>query len=127
VILTVSGDPRDAERVCARILELDELEAGAHYVMALCREHARDLAGAADHDRYALYLDPTFSMPHLHLGLMAKRAGDRDAARRELARALVLLAAEEPSRVLLHGGGFTREALVALCRSELRACGGSAW
>jgi chemotaxis protein methyltransferase CheR len=125
VLLTVSGDPREAERVCRRLLELDELNAEAHYVMALCREHARDLAGAASHDHYASYLDPTFAMPRLHLGLMASRAGERDAARRELARALVLLAAEEGSRILLLGGGFRREALVALCSAELRACGGA--
>jgi chemotaxis protein methyltransferase CheR len=126
VLLTVGGDTAGAERVCARILELDELRAEAHYLMALCREHGGDRAGAADHDRYALYLDPTFSMPRLHLGLMAARGGERDTARRELARALVLLAAEAPSRILLLGGGFTREALVQLCRAELRAAGGTA-
>jgi chemotaxis protein methyltransferase CheR len=126
VLLTISGDPREAERVCARLFELDELNAEAHYVMALCREHARDLGGAANHDHYALYLDPTFAMPRLHLGLMASRAGQRDAAARELARALVLLSAEDGSRLLLLGGGFRREALVALCSAELRSCGGTA-
>jgi chemotaxis protein methyltransferase CheR len=125
VLLTVSGDPREAERVCARLFALDELNAEAHYVMGLCREHARDLTGAASHDHYAIYLDPTFAMPRLHLGLMASRAGDREVARRELSRALVLLAAEEGSRILLLGGGFRREALVALCSAELRACGGA--
>jgi chemotaxis protein methyltransferase CheR len=124
VLLTISGDPREGERACARLLALDELNAEAHYVMALCREHARDLAGAADHDHYALYLDPTFAMPRLHLGLMASRAGQRELARRELARAQVLLAAEDGSRLLLLGGGFRREALAALCAAELRACGG---
>jgi chemotaxis protein methyltransferase CheR len=124
VLLTISGDPREAERVCARLLVLDELNAEAHYVMALCREHARDLEGAANHDRYALYLDPTFSMPRLHLGLMASRAGQHETARRELARAQVLLAGEDGSRLLLLGGGFRREALAALCAAELRACGG---
>jgi chemotaxis protein methyltransferase CheR len=126
VLLTISGDPREAERVCARLFALDELNAEAHYVMALCREHARDLAGAADHDHYALHLDPTFAMPRLHLGLMGVRAGQPDAARRELSRALALLAAEDGSRLLLLGGGFRREALVALCAAELRACGGDA-
>jgi chemotaxis protein methyltransferase CheR len=126
VLLTISGDPREAERVCARLFALDELNAEAHYVMALCREHARDLAGAADHDHYALYLDPTFAMPRLHLGLMGVRAGQPDVARRELSRALALLAAEDGSRLLLLGGGFRREALLGLCAAELRACGGEA-
>jgi chemotaxis protein methyltransferase CheR len=126
VLLTISGDPREAEQVCARLFALDELNAEAHYVMALCREHARDLAGAADHDHYALYLDPTFAMPRLHLGLMAVRAGQPDVARRELSRALALLAAEDGSRLLLLGGGFRREALLGLCAAELRVCGGEA-
>jgi len=125
VLLTTSGDVAGAERVCARILERDELNAEAHYLRALCREHAGDVAAAADHDRYALYLDPTFSMPRLHLGLLAKRAGDLELARRELSRALVLLAGEEGSRILLLGGGFTRDALLDLCRAELGASGGT--
>jgi chemotaxis protein methyltransferase CheR len=124
VLLASSGDPAAAERACARILELDELNAEAHYVKALCRDHAGDLAGAANHDHYALYLDPTFAMPRLHLGLLAKRAGDLDAARRELSRAVALLAGEDGSRLLLLGGGFGRDALLELCRTELRACGG---
>jgi chemotaxis protein methyltransferase CheR len=126
VLLAQSGDPGGAERVCGRILELDELNAEAHYVKALCREYAGDRAAAADHDRYALYLDPTFAMPRLHLGLMAKRAGDADGERRELSRAVTLLTAEDPSRILLLGGGFARDALVELCRAELRTCGGAA-
>ena len=126
VLLTISGDPAEAERVCGRLLALDELNAEAHYVMALCREHTGDLAGASNHDHYALYLDPTFAMPRLHLGLMASRAGQPEAARRELARAQVLLAAEDGSRLLLLGGGFRREALAALCAAELRTCGGGA-
>jgi chemotaxis protein methyltransferase CheR len=125
VLLASRSEPEQAERICTRILELDELNAEAHYVMALCREHAGDRAGAADHDHYALYLDPSFAMPRLHLGLLAKRGGDREGARRELGRARAALAAEDPSRLLLLGGGFGRDALVELCRAELRACGGN--
>jgi chemotaxis protein methyltransferase CheR len=72
-----------------------------------------------------VYLDPSFSAPRLHLGLLAQKSGDRAAARRDLAQALALLAREDASRLLLFGGGFSREALVALCRAELAACGGS--
>jgi chemotaxis protein methyltransferase CheR len=124
VLLMSAGDGPAAERACARILELDDLDAEAHYVMALCREHAGDRPGAASRDGYALYLDPAFAMPRLHLGLMAKRSGDLERARREMSRALVLLAGESGSRILLLGGGFTRDALIDLCRAELRACGG---
>ncbi len=123
VLLASSGDPSAAEAVCTRILERDELNAEAHYVMALCREHDGDRVAAANHDHYALYLDPSFAMPRLHLGLLAKRAGDLRAAARELSSALLLLAGEDASRILLLGGGFSRDALVELCRAELRACG----
>ncbi len=125
VLLTNGGDLPEAERVCQHVLSLDELSAGAHYLMALCREHAGDQAGAVQHDQTAAYLDSAFAMPHLHLGLVAKRSADVDTARRELGQALPLLDREDASRILLFGGGFTREALVEFCRAELRACGGA--
>lgn len=125
VLLTNSGNLSEAEKVCRHVLNLDELNAGAHYLMALCREHAGDQQGAVQHDQTATYLDSAFAMPHLHLGLVAKRSADVETARRELGRALPLLDREDASRILLFGGGFTREALVEFCRAELRACGGA--
>jgi len=112
-----------AQAVCQELLERDALNAGAHYVLALCREGAGDLRGAVEHNQRAVYLDSQFAMPHLHLGLLAKRRGDQDVAARELQRAMVLLQNEDPARVLLFGGGFRREALVALCRAECASTG----
>src|SRR5262249_46919469 len=102
VLLTHGGDLAEAERVCARLMEVDELNAGAHYLTALCRER-NDRASAIDHDQLATYLDPGFAMPRLHLGLLARRAGEQDTARRELSHALVLLQREDASRLLLFG------------------------
>jgi chemotaxis protein methyltransferase CheR len=79
-----------------------------------------------EHDLAAAYLEPDFAMPHLHMGLLAKRAGQLDTARTELGQGLILLPREDVSRILLFGGGFSRDALVELCRSELRRCGGHA-
>jgi chemotaxis protein methyltransferase CheR len=126
VLQQQSGKLAEAEQTCRRLLEIDDLSAGAHYVLALCRENAGDLTGAAEHDRVAAYLDPAFAMPRLHLGLLARRGGERDAARRELAQALILLEGESTARLLMFGGGFNREALVALCRATLAECGGRA-
>jgi chemotaxis protein methyltransferase CheR len=126
VLFTNAGRIADAEAVCVRLLENDELNAGAHYLKALCREHAGDRPGAAEHDRIASHLDPAFAMPHLHAGLLAKRAGDALVARRELGQARLLLEREDTSRVVLFGGGFSREALTALCRAELAKLGGPA-
>jgi chemotaxis protein methyltransferase CheR len=124
VLLTNNGRLDESEEVCSRLLALDELNAGAHYLMALCREHAGDSTGAIEHGQTAIYLDAGFAMPHLHLGIMAKRSGDAATAQRELGQASILLAREDASRLLLFGGGFSRDTLLQLCRTELRAAGG---
>lgn len=124
-LLTHGGELRQAEEACAQLLAVDGLNAGAHYLLALCKEAASERAAAAEHQAVAIYLDPGFAMPRLHLGLLARRSGDLASARRELSRAMLLLQQEEPSRLLLFGGGFSREALVSLCKAELVAAGGA--
>jgi len=44
---------------------------------------------------------------------------------RELTQARALLEREEASRVLLFGGGFSRQALVDLCAAEVASCRGA--
>jgi chemotaxis protein methyltransferase CheR len=122
-LLAQSGQFAAAEIACQRLVVIDELNAGAHYLLALSREHAGDRDGAGEHDRIATYLDPAFAMPRLHLGLLARRAGDLETARRELSQALILLKREDAGRLLLFGGGFNREALSALCETALKECG----
>jgi chemotaxis protein methyltransferase CheR len=123
VLLANSGAVSEAEAMCTQILAGNDLHAGARYVLALCREHVGDRAAALEHNRVASYIDARFAMPHLHLGLLARREGDTDRARQELGRAAALLELEDASRILLFGGGFSREALIDLCRREIRACG----
>ena len=123
VLLVHCARPQEAEGFCRMLLELDEFNAGAHYVLALCREAAGDPRSAIDHDQSAAYLDHTFAMPRLHQGLLAKRLGDHEVAARELGQALVLLQREDPSRLLLFGGGFGRQALIALCEAKLAGSG----
>ena len=119
-----AGNAREAERLCAAVLAADDLNAGARYVMALCRETAGDPGGAEEHDRAAAYLDPSFAMPRIHLGFLRRKSGDLAAARVEFERALALLPGEDASRILVLGGGFGREALMRLCRAEIRLCEG---
>lgn len=125
VLLTHNSELSAAEDACHRLLGMDDQNAGAHYVLALCREAAGDRRAAGEQYRQASYLAPSFAMPRLHLGLLARRSGDRVLARRELGHALALLQGEDPSRLLLFGGGFQKEALLALCRAELGAVGGA--
>jgi chemotaxis protein methyltransferase CheR len=125
VLLTHSGQLVAAETSCQQLLELDELSAGAHYLLALCHERKGQLDAAQEHDQTAIYLDPSLAMPRLHLGLLARRAGDRQTARRELTQAALLLEREDASRLLMYGGGFGRTGLISLCRSELERLGES--
>jgi chemotaxis protein methyltransferase CheR len=118
-ILTHQGELAEAEKCCLELLRFDDLNAGAHYLLALCCERRGHGPAAVEHDLTAVYLDAGFAMPHLHLGLMARRRRNADAARHELTQALSLLEREDASRLLLFGGGFSRAALLALCRSEL--------
>jgi len=124
VLLVHGGLLEQAEIACHRLLAIDGLNAGAYYVLALCCEGAGDHAGATERDQVAIYLDPAFAMPHLHLGLLARRAGEHQAARRELEQAVDLLRREDASRLLLFGGGFDRASLLALCHAEMRAIEG---
>lgn len=120
-----TGRSEAALAECAALLELNDLNAEAHFVVALCREQQNDPAAACRHSRSASYLDSNFAMPHLQLGRLARRSGDPNTARRELTLALDLLTREAPLRIALFGGGFDREALRDICRGELAACGGN--
>lgn len=123
VSLSHSGALGAAQAACRVLLEQDELNAGAYYVLALCCEGTGDFLGAVENNQTATYLDPSFAMPRLHLGLLARRRGEALGAQRDLAQALLLLQKEDVSRLLLFGGGFKREALIALCRAELSHLG----
>jgi chemotaxis protein methyltransferase CheR len=123
VLLIQCGRTDRAAETCGRLLEGHGADAGAHYLLGLCRESTGDATAATEHNRVAAHLDPTFALPRLRLGILARRSGDVDTARRELGHALGLLSREDPHRLLLFAGGFARSALTELCRSELAACG----
>lgn len=120
------GQFDEAEQICLRLIRHHaegDHGAAAHYLLGLCYEHAGDRARAKDHHRSAIRLDPYFAMPHLHLGLLARRDGDTHRARAEMRLAVDLVGCERPDRILLFGGGFQRNALLELCRAELSAVG----
>lgn len=119
VTLAQSGHCGEAQACCERILAGDTLHAGAQYVLGLCHESGGNVPAALEHYQNAAYLDPDFAMARLHTGLLLRRQGERGGARRELQRAATLLATEDPSRLLLFGGGFPREALLGMCRAHL--------
>ncbi len=122
-LLVNAGELDDAKQACSTLLRTDDLNAGAHYLLGVCCEGAKELDQAFRHHRLAAHLDARFAMPRVHLGLMSRRLGNIDDAKRELHEAIELLEYEDPVRLVLFGGGFSRVALLALCRSELDACG----
>jgi chemotaxis protein methyltransferase CheR len=123
VLLAHAGRLDEAEMVCRRLLDTDGLYADAHHLLAVCLEDGASAEVAIGHYRLAAYLDATFAMPRLRLGLLARRRGDHRTAHPELDRALILLRDERDERIALFGGGFGRIALTTLCRAELDAIG----
>jgi len=122
ILLVQDGQVAAARDVCSVLLAADEMSAGANYILGLCFEGAGDSRKAAHHYSIAAHLDPQFAMPAFRRGLLARRAGRLDEARRDLSLALELLQREDVSRLLLFGGGFTRSTLATLCQAEIKAC-----
>lgn len=119
------GNTAEAEQTCSRLIEVSNMDASAHYLMALCREQRGDLYGAIEQDEIAAYLDPTFSMPQLHKGMLSCRTGNVESGRRSLEKSLELLRTEDSARILLLGGGFHRQSLIHACKRELARCKGA--
>jgi chemotaxis protein methyltransferase CheR len=123
VVLTHAGRFADARAACTELLAVDGASSGANYLLALCCDSTGDTDGAAQLATRAAELDPSFAMPRVHLGLLARRSGNRELASRELKRAIALLEREAPARLALYGGGFSRHTLLGMCRAELAAIG----
>jgi chemotaxis protein methyltransferase CheR len=119
------GNLDRASELSLALVASDDLNAAAHYLMALCHELCARRQAAIASYRVGIFLDRRFAMPHLRLGMMFRREGDLIGARRELENAAGLMANEDPARLLLFSGGFSRHTLLELCDSELRLCGES--
>lgn len=105
---------------CQDLLQNEQTRSGAHYILGLSHEGLGDPEAAVHHHQLAAHFDPTMAMPRLHLGRLARRAKQCALARRELSQAASLLQNEPSERLRLLGGGFSRQALLAMCRAELK-------
>ncbi len=114
-VLVHGGDGEPAEAACRRGLDRDHGDARYHYLLALCREQAGDLAAAGHHYHAATAHDPGFAMPHLRLGLLARSRHRHEEARTAFVRTLALIDHEDDLHLDLFGGGFTRQAIARLC------------
>lgn len=112
-----------AMQASQRLLDAGSHTAEARYLLGLCHEHTGERARALRQIEEAVRADPGFAMAQLRLGTLLRRSGQRTAAIAALTKALEVLGRERDERILLFGGGFRREALLSLCRSELSALG----
>jgi chemotaxis protein methyltransferase CheR len=122
-ILTNQGSLTAAEEVLNDILRAAPLNSTARYLIAICRSQDGDVREAIEHHRRAIEANPAFAMSYLQLGMLARRSGDRAAARASLRAAIDLLEREDTPTLALLSGGFSRGALIEMCRAELDACG----
>lgn len=122
VALLQQGAVGQAADVARDVIASDHRHIAAHHLLALCLEGTGDAEAAARQWRTCVHLEPAAGLARLHLGRLARRAGEPATAQRELAAALLLLPSEPAERVALFGGGFSRAALVDLCRAELAHC-----
>ncbi|WP_416761109.1 CheR family methyltransferase [Roseateles sp. So40a] len=121
--LVESGQVEDGLRACAKLIAPQTpapLQAEVLFLQGLAMEERGQLPAAEWHHQRAAAKDAGFALPHLRLGLLARRRGEIVAARRELRRALELLDSESDERLRRFGGGFEREDLRRLCRDEIQ-------
>lgn len=121
--LIEAGQVEDGLRACARLISPGTpaaLQAEGLYLHGLAMEERGQLPAAEWHHQRAAAKDAAFALPHLRLGLLARRRGEVIAAHRELRRALELLADESTERLRRFGGGFDRDDLRRLCRDEMQ-------
>jgi chemotaxis protein methyltransferase CheR len=107
------GDADGARAASEELLARGDRPAFARYLLALVEP---DPVRSEDHARAALVADPTFAMAAVHVALARKRR--RNATSDDFARAIALLERESAERMAMFAGGFTRDALVELCRVE---------
>ncbi|MBD8526772.1 CheR family methyltransferase [Pseudomarimonas arenosa] len=115
----------EAQQRCERLLGEYFLDAELHQLLAMCMEQRGRPKLALEHARRASYLDPKFALPHVLLGRMALKAGQKAAALQEFSIARQRLPEEQMRRLRLLSGGFGRQAMIEYCDNQIRACRGS--
>jgi len=122
VLLLHRGRVDEARGICTGLLDRGGPDADTQHLLGTIAEVESRPEVAAEQHRLAAYLDPRFAMPHLRLGLLARHDGDHRVATAELERAAALLPRETDRRILLFGGGFSRQTLLDACRRDSDAC-----
>lgn len=116
----VDGDWSTAETRCRHDLAAAPTDPIRHYYLALVLEHGGDAVQAEQSLRRAVYLDRSFIMAHLQLGLLLRRRGDLSGARKSFHNALRDLESVADDHVL-PASEFTATELRELLTAQLRS------
>ncbi|MBI4346083.1 MAG: hypothetical protein HY553_04470 [Elusimicrobia bacterium] len=116
--LVEEGRAEDARALCAEWAAARPLDPRAHYWLGLIGYE--DPAGAAEHFKRVLYLDPEHLLARLHLARCAQRLGKAREAAREFGVLGRLAARRDPDEVVDPQEGVTCGLLAALCRKQLQ-------
>jgi TolB-like protein/DNA-binding winged helix-turn-helix (wHTH) protein/tetratricopeptide (TPR) repeat protein len=79
-VLSQSGRPNEAENSMRRARDLDPLDAVARALSSQIAFQGRDVAGALEHARRAIALDPNLWIGYMELGQAHVAAGDHELA-----------------------------------------------
>ena len=111
----------EAEKVCCRGMELDQLSLEGHLLLGLIAKIRGDLTQAKKRFKEALYVRSSCWLAHFYLGEIYRTEGDRQLACREFEIVIKLL---EEKGFSDHGltffsPSFPVEQVVHLCRHNL--------
>lgn len=118
------GEWDAAETCCRRVIESDEFNAEARFVLALVLEFKGQLEDCARMLRSAIYIDRKFVLAHYHLGLISARTGSLDEARKSLRNAQRLSRMLDEDTRLVAGEGLTAGELAELAMLQSRTLEG---
>lgn len=113
------GAWEDAERCGRQLIDLDNLNAQAHFHYALVLEQMGDYREAERSLRRSIYLNRQAVLAHYQLGLLLRAHGDPQRARRSFHHALNLLAKRSDDEVILDADGLTVAELKQLAHTQI--------
>lgn len=105
--LADQGKLTDALLWCERWVEIEKLNANAHYLRAIVLQELGDTDQSRHSLQRAIYIDPSFVLPHFALGNLALTHSKLTEARKHFANALSLLRQLPLQEVLPESDGLT--------------------
>ena len=114
------GDWINARKLCCTLIETNQLDADAHYLLAVICEHMDDLSEAETALRQAIYIDGGFALAHYHLACRAAANGEFGKATRFLRNVLAILDRCDDEEAVRAGDGLKVRELRAFARMRFR-------